>query len=157
MNFKDILTVVMEDYGIGIRKLEEILVDQGITDINFRRISEYKSGKFTPSYEKAKILLNALDYSISEEELLESLKENRESIKFEEEYIMTEQKEIRRTIRIKLKNIMPDEEPEVAERYLKERIASIFGDEKNLSNYIQSLIAKDLQQYIIDKEDILDV
>ena len=154
MTFRDILQAAMDDYGVGVRKLEELLIDAGITDINFRRISDYKNGNYTPSYVKAKQMLNVLDYEISEEELMDALQENRESIKDQEEYLNSESKEIRTTIRIKLKRLIPDTGPEEAERYLQERITELYGDETKLSNYVQSLIAKDLQQYVIDKEDI---
>ena len=156
MNFTDILTIAMQDYGVGVKKLEELLVDAGITDINFRRISDYKNGLHTPSYDKAKKILSILEYDISEQELLDALNENKESIKDQKKYLSSESKEIRRTIRIKLKRLIPGVEPEEAERYLLTRIEELFGNNKEISNYIQSLIAKDLQQYIIDKEDVIE-
>jgi len=154
MNFKNILEIAMEDYGVGVRKFEEILIENGITDINFRRISDYKNGNHTPTYDRAKQMLNVLEYDISEEELLDALKENRENIKEQEEYLNSESKEIRRTIRIKLKRLIPGVEPEEAERFLTERIEELFGEGNQISNYIQSLISKDLRQYVIDKEDV---
>ena len=99
-------------------------------------------------------MLNILEYDISEEELLEALRENRENIKEQEEYLNSESKEIRRTIRIKLKRLIPGVEPEEAERFLTERIEELFGEGNQISNYIQSLISKDLRQYVIDKEDV---
>lgn len=155
MIFRDILQTAMEEYGVTTRKLEEILVSRGVTNINFRRISEYKNGKFTPTYEKAKQILDALDYPITEEELLESLERNREEIKIEEEYTSIKQKELIVSARIKYNRLLPDIEPEQAERFLLERVRQVQGsEEKNFSNYIQMLIAKDLKNYLIDKEDL---
>lgn len=154
MKFSDILDAAMKDYGVGVRKFEEVLEEQGITDINFRRISDYKNGNHTPTYDRAKLMLQTLEYDISEEELLEALKENREEIKSQESYLSSEAKEVRRTIRIKLKRLIPDTEPEEVERFLQNRIEELYGDSTRISDYIQSLIAKDLQQYIIDREDL---
>lgn len=154
MKFSDILDTAMTDYGVGVRKFEEILNENGIYDIDFRRISDYRRGTHSPSYDRAKILLENLEYDISEKELLNSLKENREDIKNQDIYLNSDAKEIRRTIRIKLKRLLPDKEPEEIERILLERIGLLFDDEKQISNYIQSLIAKDLQEYIVDKGDV---
>ena len=156
MKFSDILDAAMRDYGVGVRNFAEVLEEQGITDINFRRISDYRNGNHTPTYDRAKLMLRALEYEISEEELLDALRENREEIKNQESYLNSESKEVRRTIRIKLKRLIPNIEPEEAERFLQNRIEELFGDSSRISDYIQSLIAKDLQQYVIDREDIND-
>lgn len=150
----DVLSGTMEDAGIGVKKLEDILADRGIYNINFRSISDYKNGIHTPSYDKAKALLDALDYKVTEDELLEMLKQNKKEIKDNNEYVHSDNAELRRTVRIKLKRLLPGADPEVAERYLLERIQSICGDKKRLSAYIQNLISKDLKQYILEEDDI---
>lgn len=150
----DVLSGTMEDAGIGVKKLEDILIDKGIYDINFRSISDYKNGIHTPSYAKAKILLDALDYKVSEDELLAMLKQNKDDIKTNNSYIYSDNIELRRTIRIKLKRLLPGVEPEVAERYLTDRIQSIYGDKTRLSSYINNLISKDLKQYILEEDDV---
>lgn len=154
MNFMNVLSGTMDDAGVGVKKLEDILVDKGVYNINFRSISDYKNGVHTPSYSKAKALLDALDYKVTEDELLSMLEQNKKDIKENNDYLYSDNVELRRTIRIKLKRLLPGVEPEVAERYLKDRIQSIYGDETRLSIYIQNLISKDLKQYILEEDDI---
>ena len=151
--FSGILTEAMQSSGVGGRKLEAILKENGIDDISYKRISDYANGIHTPSFEKARDMLRVLEYSIDDESLLEALKQNREIIKQESDYVLSGSKEIRRTVRIKLKKLLPEKEPEQTEQYLWNRIADLYGDEKQISLYIQELISKDLKEYILARED----
>lgn len=154
--FSGILTQAMQAYGVGCRRFEEILSSKGITDISFKRISDYSNGIHTPSFERAKTLLTALDYPISDQALMDALTLNRELIKEETEYVNVGNKEIRRTIRIKLKRLLPGKTEEETERFLWQRISDLCGDEKQLSLYVQGLIAKDLQEYILSGEEFVE-
>ena len=80
--FSQILDTAMENNSITTVGLEEILRSKGINNIGFRRISEYRSSKTTPSFEKAKSILACLNINMTEEELLDSLHANRQSIKY---------------------------------------------------------------------------
>ena len=151
--FSGILTEAMQSSGVGGRKLEAILKENGIDDISYKRISDYANGIHTPSFEKARDMLRVLEYSIDDESLLEALKQNREIIKQESDYVLSGSKEIRRTVRIKLKKLLPEKEPAQTEQYLWNRIADLYGDEKQISLYIQELISKDLKEYILARED----
>jgi len=151
--FSGILTQAMQAYGVGCRRFEEILKSNDIYDISYKRISEYSNGIHTPSFERAKTMLIVLEYPIEDEALTEALTINREQIKEESRYVNTGNKEIRRTIRIKLKRLLPGKSEEEVERFLWQRIEDLCGDEKQLSNYIQGLIAKDLQEYILSGEE----
>jgi len=151
--FSGILQVAMDSYGVGCRRFQTILESRGINDITYKRISDYSNGVHTPSFEKARVMLNVLEYPIEDEELIQSLKLNKELIKEEAEYMTSGSKEVRRTIRIKLKRLLPGQTPEETERFLWQRISDLCGDEKQLSLYIQGLISKDLQEYIVSKEE----
>ena len=154
--FSVILTQAMQAYGVGCRKFDEILVESGITDISYKRISDYSNGIHTPSFERAKALLSALEYPIDDKTLMNALKLNREMIKDEADYVSVGSKEVRRTIRIKLKRLLPDKTEEETERFLWQRITDLCGDEKQLSLYVQGLIAKDLQEYILSGEEFTE-
>ena len=151
--FSGILSEAMEVYGVGPKRLELLLQDRGIEDISFKRISEYANGLHTPSFERARVLLQALEFPISDEVLLEALRLNRELIREENNYVSDHSREIRRTVRIKLRPLLPGRTAEEAERFLWDRIQDLCG-ERQLSLYLQNLIAKDLREYIINREEI---
>ena len=152
--FSGILSEAMEAYGVGPRRMEGLLQDQGITDISFKRISEYANGLHTPSFERARVLLRVLEFTIDDEALLEALRLNREMIREEAAYMSDRSREIRRTVRIKLKPLLPGRTAEEAERFLWSRIEELCDGERKLSLYIQNLISKDLREYIISREEI---
>lgn len=150
--FSGILAEAMDAYGVGPKRLEDFLVQEGITEISFKRISEYANGLHTPSFERARTLLRVLEYPIEDDDLLEALRLNRELIQSEKEYTSDRSREIRRTIRIKLQPLLPNYTAEQIERFLWNRIEELYG-EKQLSQYLQALVAKDLKEYIIDVEE----
>lgn len=151
--FSGILAEAMEAYGVGPKRMEGLLLDRGIDDISFKRISEYANGVHTPTFERARLLLQALDFSIDDEALLEALRLNRLLIREEAEYMSDRSREIRRTVRIKLHPLLPGHTAEEAERFLWSRIEELCG-EHQLSLYLQNLISKDLREYIISREEI---
>jgi len=155
-SFSRLLNRLMEENGIGCKRLEELLQDEGITDISYKRISEYSNAQHTPSFEKARAILSVLGCPISDEELLALLRVNREIIREGSTISGTYNinKELHTSIRIKLRRLIPQQSPEENERFLRDRIYELFGREKGLSDYIQWLIMKDLNECIISKEEI---
>ena len=79
--FYQILQEAMTFTENNMKSLERLLQENGIEDINFRRISDYVNGQYTPPYTKAKHLLDVMGYSMTEEELVGSLEANKEYIK----------------------------------------------------------------------------
>jgi len=153
-SFSGILSTAMDRYGVGGTRFAEILKDKDPTlTISHKRISDYLNGKHTPSFERAQLMLKVLEYPISDEELKDALIENRRIIKEETDYTPSEDKELVRTIRFKLKRIVPDVEPEQAERILWERIQSLYDGKNNISAYVQSLVTKDIAEFIVSKEE----
>lgn len=153
--FDELLSSAMNDAGLGCTALEELLAEKGIK-VQFQAISSYARGVLLPSYERAKLLLNALEVPIEEEELIELLKRSREKIKKEESYFKEEETEIRKTItiRIKTKNISPEIPAYQGMRLLEDRIRDLFGEENKFSDYVKMLIMKDLREFVLEKKDI---
>lgn len=151
--FSVILADAMVINNIGATRLEGLLRDRGVVNITYKRISEYANGLHTPSFEKARALMQTLEYDISDDELMETLRLNREKINEEKESIYDYSREIRRTIRIRLRPLLPGHTAEETERFLWNRINELCG-EHQISLYIQNLIKKDLQEYIISREEI---
>jgi len=143
--------------NVSCRDVEKRLTEVGVTNITGKRISEYCNAQHTPSLEKARRIMEVLDYPILEEELLLSLENNRQMIKDGAQLgrVYDINRELHTTIRIKLKKLLPECSPEENERYLRDRVMQLFGKEKSLSDYIQWLISKDLSENIISKEEIL--
>ena len=152
--FAGILSFAMDEYKVGSFQLAKILKERGIEGISFQSIADYVNGNHTPSFDRAKILLQELDYQIDDDELSYAIARNRELIKNENDYLSADRKEIKRTIRIKLKTLYPEYQAEDTERLLYGRIQELYGDETKLSQYLQGLIAKDLREYILSKEDV---
>ncbi len=155
-SFSYILYDAMSREGVGGRDLERLLVDNGVTDISYKRISEYINGEHTPSFEKARNILRVLNEPIDDEALIHSLDCNRRMIRESRMYYTPaeSENELHTSIRIKLGKLLPGNFPQENERYLRERIVELFGKERSMSDYIQWLIAKDLQENIISKEEI---
>lgn len=157
MFFDEVLTIAMNDMGIGCVNLEEILEEKN-SKISYKTISAYMRGMRLPSYERAKILFAHLQIEIQEDELIDLLNRSRERIKNQKNYFKEEATEIRRTItiRIKPKNISPGLSAYQGMRVLEERIKDMFGDETKLSDYVKHLITKDLKEFVLEKNDIID-
>ena len=154
------LTNAMAEQGVSCKRLEDFLLVSGVTTISRKRIGEYCNSQHTPSFEKARQILHALDYDISDEEILESLRLNRYVIASGNAVSGTNEnfgrRELRTTIRLKLWKVAPFQTTEATEQDIKNRIRELFGDERRMSDYVQWLIAKDLREAIISKEEIED-
>ena len=153
-SFRDILLVAMDEAGVKCKGLEDLLQERGIDNITLKRLSEYKNGVSTPPFEKAKTILEVLDWEVDDDYLIASLSKNRENIKSDQTYLPERNRFLHKQLRIRYRSIMPDEEPEVCERFLSERVKEITGNENDITQYIRVLIAKDLNEFILNKEDI---
>ncbi|GEM_PF-1920945 len=137
------------------RQFQGILEQKGIYGISERRISEYCNGMYTPPFEKAKQMLEVLNYSITDSELLEALRANREYAKIRpKSYRRKDDREIRISVRLKLSKIMPDQPADRTALIMDERIEHLCGSRNNYTDYIQALINKDLSEYILNLDSI---
>ena len=152
------LSNAMEEQGFSYKRLEDQLLINGVTTITRKRIGEYCNSQHTPSFEKARSIFRALDYDISDEEIIESLRQNRYVIASGNAVSGTNEnfgrRELRTTIRLKLWKVAPSQTTEATEQDIKKRIRELFGDERHMGDYVQWLIAKDLREAIISKEEI---
>ena len=65
--FHEILYSALEEDGLSDREFEKILIENGVDNIGYRRISEYKNSATTPPYSKAKTIIDTLCVEMSEE------------------------------------------------------------------------------------------
>lgn len=144
----------MIEYGIdSYVDFETRLQEAGYTGISKKRISEYCNAKFTPSYEKAKILFNFLEWDMTDEEIIASLQANKEYIKSRQDvYRRAGDKELRISVRLKCSKILPDVSPERTGVILAERIKYLTGKSNDYVDYLQALISKDLNEYLLSAE-----
>ena len=150
--FSSILNFAMDEYLVNATRLEELLRDAG-EEVSRKRISAYMNAERTPRFERAKIMLSALSYPISDQDLRDSLEKNREFIRNEANYV-SDARGLFKGVLLKYKNILPERPPEEVGILLDERVESLFGDRKNFSAYVQKLIGKDLREYILSKEEV---
>ena len=146
--FSEILKTEIYENDIKLTDLADRLVDFGITP---KRLSEYQNGFSTPPFEKAKAIVETLGFEMEDEELFESLRLNKEICKENKSYTAGRYKFI--SVRLNLKKIMPDKEPEYTDSMINLRVKSLYHDEKQISNYIHDLISKDLNEFILEEEE----
>ena len=154
-SFAGILAAAMEEKGVGPTRLSELLFDRDPRyKITKSKISEYMQGIHTPSYEKAKALLDTIEYDITGEKLIEALRVNRQNRKEDQPYSKSSDRELIVAARIKYGLILPKHNPQEAEAIFWERVEYLTDGKRNLSKYIQSLIAKDMKEWILSKEEV---
>lgn len=147
--FSEIIKTELYAQEMKLTTLSARLMERGF-DISSKRLSEYQNGMVNPSFEKAQVILNELGFSYTPDEILESLKLNEEVCKTNKSYTADMYKFI--SVRLLLKKLMPQMEPEETERILNDRIIDLYGDKSRISNYIHDLISKDLNEFILEKE-----
>lgn len=148
LRFSVLLKLAMDEYGVGPTKLGEILRERGIENIHYKRISEYIRGISTPSLEKARILMDTLEYPVSDAMLKESLEVNRDLIREEKELVDQSGYNRVLNVHVRLRNVYPGHNSLENETRVYDRIMRLYG-EYNLSTYIEQLIAEDLQHDIL--------
>lgn len=148
--FSDLIT--LSGYKT-IRRVAGVLNDNGVEDIDFRRVSDYMKGTRVPKHKKAASILRAMDYEIGEEELEDLLDYSRdESKKTNMELADMRSRLSTRAVYIDFSKLMEGFESEEAKLMMNNRIAEIYGDEKYISKYVNDLIRKDLEEYILEAE-----
>ncbi len=135
------------------RAIAAFLKENGVTDIDERRVAEYCKATFTPPYEKAKHMLDALGLSVEDEELITALERNRAYAKAQRQgYRRKSDQELRISVRLKLSQLQPDWEPDRTALLLGQRIEQLYGSKSNYREYLQALIRKDLSEAILIEE-----
>lgn len=155
MTFGELIWTTMQGINVGCVKLSNSPEVKKL-GIKFQAVSAYARDTQVPSYERARAILNELGIEMSEEELLDLLAYSRTRLKERNEFFYGENKEIRKkiTLRIKPETIAHGLSAYEAERMLNQRVAMLAGDESKFSEYIKTLIIKDMGEYILSSEDI---
>lgn len=141
LEFNQILRDAMKSGGYNLTMLEEKLRENGIENITVKRISDYLRRERTPSHEKARVLMDTLEWPISEEDLDDALRLNREIIREEKRDDFTPDSII--SVPIHLRKIIPDVQCD-AGQLIRDRVREFYGDERSLSKYVEMLIRRDL-------------
>lgn len=147
--FSEILRDAMVDAHVSGAKLQELLEERGIYDIKRKRINAYVKGEYTPSYEKAKNLLETLNYdTMSDEDIVESLRLNRINVaehNKEKELLANSGYAKKITLRIRARNLSFDRNSDALdnEQRMRDRATEKYGT-PDLTRYIEELIAADL-------------
>ena len=145
MRFSLALNDAMRDSRVGAKALQDQLIEMGVTNITRQRISEYLHAVSTPPFKKARILMDALGYDISDEELEDSLELNRQLIREEKEILDLNEYRRSAIIRLRYRKIYPGKNALEAEQLLRDRATQLFGAEDTLTKYIEYLVCNDLR------------
>lgn len=145
MRFSLALNTAMSDNRIGAKALQDQLNEQGITNITRQRISEYLHAVSTPPFKKARVLMDALNYDMPDEDLEASLELNRQLIREEKEILDLNEYRRSAIIRLRYRKIYPGKSALEAEQLLRDRATQLFGAEDTLTKYIEYLVYNDLR------------
>lgn len=143
--FSEILKSEIENQKLSLMALAEMIDDKTITS---KRLSEYQNATTSPPFLKAKKILSALGIDMSDEDIKECLKENKDLCSLNRQYAENSTRFI--SVRLKYKNLIPDYSPEQVEMTLNDRIEKLYGNSHNFTNYIHDLISKDLNEFILE-------
>ena len=149
ISFSEIIKTEIYTQGIKLTTLSSKLEKKGF-DISPKRLSEYQNGLNTPDFKKAQAILIELGFDFSTQEILDCLELNKKVCKMNKAYTADLYKLI--SVRVLLKKLIPNLEPEQIETILNDRIINLYGDKTKISNYIHDLISKDLNEFILEKE-----
>ena len=154
IRFSRLLKDAMSIYGVGGTRLEELLRENGVENISNKRISEYIRSVSTPSFEKARAIMDALGFPIRDDYLKASLEYNRELIRQEKEENISDRGEYAMllNVHVRLRYISPDHSALENERHISERVFELYGD-RNTARYVEELIAYDLKHNILGVEE----
>lgn len=143
--FSEILKNEIEVQKLSLLRLAEMIDDDMITS---KRLSEYQNATTSPPFLKAKKILSALGIYMSDDDIRDCLKENKELCALNKQYAENSTRFI--SVRLKYKNLIPEYSQEQVEMTLNDRIASLYGSPNKISNYIHDLISKDLNEFILE-------
>ncbi len=154
--FQEVLSDAMRKKSIKTaREFERYLFKAGIDYIKFRRIAEYKQGVVVPPFEKAKVMLDSLEYDITEDKLIRILSNSKKSLSSTKEEMAGGQS-FRKTksVTLNYKIIDKTKDADAVNTIIEERIEELFGNKSSFSAYINLLIKKDYNEYILNREKV---
>lgn len=145
--FSEILDAHMTAGGFNVRSFTKFLNEKGI-NVSPQRVSDYRNCSATPSYERARQILDALEYSMSEKDLIDSLKQNKDIYK---SYEYKREDFLKASVSLKLKAIFPDKDVMETKRIVLDRIKELYGENGSFNTYLTDLVINDLHHSTLDK------
>lgn len=111
--------------------------------ISYPSLAAYKNFNAVPSFDRARMILDALDFSISDEELTEMLQFSRDELK---RYREDDQKIMQQGLRLQPSYYDKDiNAPELRE-IIEKRALEVLPETGNFNSYVNKLIRDDLIQ-----------
>lgn len=139
ISYSALLTVALGNDRHAIKDLSAMTEAHG-HPISVRNIQRYKAGTMIPSLDNAVWLLKLLNFDISQEDVMESLRIGKDQKK-----PLTRNSPSSITVSIVTRNLTTDiVDEETAEILLRQRAKEVTGESGDLSKYIEYLIKNDL-------------
>ena len=151
--FSHILDTALVSQNLGGKEMEELLKERGVSDISYKRVSDYRRGLHIPAFERAKAMMEALDIPITDEQLLTALKNDKERRKRDVRNQITDNVFFKSAVRFKPGELLDGCDEDTALEILHARMKELYGSDSQFSAYVTELIRKDLEQYIVEAEE----
>ncbi len=148
--FSGLMRQLLESSNMTARQLYRILRDRN-EDISYPAIGSYKNYDSVPSFDRARAILDALEYEISDDDLSEILQYSRDELKTIRQDEQTVQQGVRLSPKFFSANINAAELRTMIDGRIEE-LTSVNG---NFNSYISWLIKNDLTDagYLFPEEE----
>ena len=148
--FSGLIRQLLESSNMTARQLFRILQDRN-TDISYPAIGSYKNYDSVPSFDRARAILDALEYEISDEDLADILQYSRDELKT----IRQDEQTIQQGVRLSPKFFSDNINAAELRTMIDSRIEEITTVNGNFNSYISWLIKNDLTSagYLFPEED----
>ena len=140
--FSRIMRQLLESSGITMRQLYRKLIEMN-SDISYPALGSYKNYDSVPSFVRARMILDAFGYEVTDEELSEILQYSRAELKTIRE---DDQTMIQQGVRLSPRNFSKNMKADELRSMIDQRIAELGPDISNFNSYITWLIKDDLMQ-----------
>lgn len=139
--FSMLLTQIMEASDIRFVRDAYKIISEKRVDISYPTFANYKSFNTVPSYNIARQILDALGYSVSDEELVDILDYSNKELKSIRDY---GKKTMQRGISLIPSYFGEDLNADTLQSLIEVRVHDLFGENGNVNHYINQLIKTDL-------------
>lgn len=140
----------MESSDMTARQLFRILRDRNV-DISYPAIGSYKNYDSVPSFDRARAILDALEYEISDDDLSEILQYSRDELK----EIRQDEQTVQQGVRLSPKFFSGNINAAELRTMIDSRIEELTSVNGNFNSYISWLIKNDLTNagYLFPEEE----
>lgn len=124
-----------------IKELSDAMSDSG-APIKYTTLMSYKKFEVVPPFEKARQIIRAFQYELSDDDLQKILDYSRSELKA----INSSRRYLQRGFRLNPRHFKKDMTVEQLEQRISERADVLFGDNATINMYIEYLIKKDMEE-----------